>query len=84
MFLGKGGANQHTLHALACILFYIHPHVRGVGRVCGSTGVWVDAERRHGGVFVHEAVCDSSIGALVSVDGVDLQNKRSRRLVLQD
>lgn len=52
--------------------------------VCRSTGVWVDAECRHSGVFVHEAICDPSIGALVSVNGMDLQNKRSRWLVLQD
>lgn len=56
----------------------------GVWRVWSSTGVWVDAERRHGGVLVHEAVGDPSIGALVSIHGVDLQHKRSCRLVLQD
>lgn len=52
--------------------------------VYGSTSVWVNAECRHSGVFVHEAICDPSIGALVSINSMDLQNKCSCRLVLQD
>ena len=52
--------------------------------MCFSTGVWVYAERRHGGVLVHEAVCDPAIRAFVSVHSVNLQNKSSRWLVLQD
>lgn len=52
--------------------------------VCFSTSVWVYTECGHSGVFVHEAVCDSAIGALISIHSVDLQNERPRRLVLQD
>lgn len=63
---------------------YFVVYTCGVWWTWSSTGVWVNAERWHGGVFVHEAICDPSIGALVSVDGVDLQHKRSCWLVLQD
>ena len=52
--------------------------------VCFSTSVWVYTECGHGGVFVHEAVCDPAIGALVSIHSMNLQNERPRRLVLQD
>lgn len=44
----------------------------------------MDTECRHSGVFVHEAVSDPAIGALVSIHSVNLQNKRPRWLVLQD
>lgn len=53
-------------------------------RVCFCTSVWVDTEARHRGVFVHETVGDSAVGALVCVHGVNLQDEGSRRLVLQD
>lgn len=52
--------------------------------VCVGTGIWVYTECGHSGVFVHEAVCDPAIGALVSIHSMNLQNKRPRRLVLQD
>lgn len=52
--------------------------------VCFSTGVWVYAKRWHSGVFVHEAVCDSAIRALVSIHSMNLQNKCPHWLVFQD
>lgn len=52
--------------------------------VCLSTGIRVYTERRHRGVFVHEPICYSAIGALVSIHSMNLENKRSRWLVLQD
>lgn len=52
--------------------------------VCRSTGVWVYTECGHSGVFVHEAVCDPAIGALVCIHSMNLQNERPRWLVLQD
>lgn len=51
---------------------------------CFSTSVWVYAECRHSGVFVHKAICDSAIRALVGIHSVNLQNKRPHWLVLQD
>ena len=51
---------------------------------CFSTSFRVNAERGNSGVFVHEAVCDPAIGALVSIHSVNLQDKGPRRLVLQD
>lgn len=52
--------------------------------VCSSTGVRVYTECRHSGVFVHEAVCDPAIGALVSIHSMNLQNESPCWLVLQD
>lgn len=49
-----------------------------------STCVWVYTECGHRGVFMHEAVCDPAIGALVSIHSMDLQNERPCWLVLQD
>lgn len=58
--------------------------MRASERVRLSTCVRVDAECRHRGVFVHEAIRDLSIGALVCIHSVNLQDERPRRLVLQD
>lgn len=47
-------------------------HMELTGTMCFGTCVRVDAECRHRGVFVHEAICDPSIGALVSIYRMDL------------
>lgn len=43
----------------------------------------MDTEGRHSAVFVHESIGDSPIRALVCIHGVDLEDERSRMLVLQ-
>lgn len=51
---------------------------------CFSTCVRVNTECWHSGVFVHEAVCDPSVRALVSIHSMDLEDERPRWLILQD
>ena len=48
------------------------------------TGVRVDVEPRRHAVPVHDAVLDLSVDPHVGVVGLDAQDERPRRLVLQD
>lgn len=65
-------------------VFSMGKYMELTGTVCRGTCVGVNAECRHSGVFVHEAICNPSVGALISVHCVYLQDKRSRRLIFQD
>lgn len=48
------------------------------------TSVRMNTEGRYSGILVHESIRDSPIGALVSIDSMNLQNKCPCWLVLQD
>lgn len=66
------------------VVFSLCKYMELTGTICLGTCVGVNAECRYGGVFVHEAVCDPSIGAFVSIHRMDLQDECPRWLILQD
>lgn len=85
LFQTVGTSNCYLIHSSdSTDVFSMGKYTELTGTVCWGTCVGMNAECRHSGVFVHETVCNPSIGALVSVHCVDLQYKRSRWLILQD
>lgn len=48
------------------------------------TGFWIDVKPGRDSVPVHDAVLDFSVDAHVGVVGLDAQDQRPRRPVLQD
>lgn len=71
-------------HWMLTVVFSMCKYMDLTGTICLGTCVGVNAECRYGGVFVHEAVCDPSIGAFVSIHRMDLQDECPCWLILQD